>query len=82
MLKATFCAFHKVGEFGELVPTLLLAHTLDLQVFYFKMTMGYNSKQILWKENDFNTLTKLWCKVFGFPILNHKFHNSLKLLKL
>jgi len=73
MLKATFCALHKVGEFGELVPTLLLAHTLDLQVSYFKMTMGYNFEQVLWKENDFNPLNKLWCKVFGSPILNQKF---------
>jgi hypothetical protein len=40
VLKATFCAPCKVGEFGELAPTLLLAHTLDLQISYFQMTMG------------------------------------------
>jgi hypothetical protein len=76
MLKATFCALHKVGEFGELVPTLLLAHTLDLQVSYFKMNKSYERKMISIH------LTNYGAKFLDLQSSTKSFHNSLELLKL
>jgi hypothetical protein len=73
-----------VGKFGELVPTLFLAHTLDLdlQVSYFKMMMGHNFEQILWEENNFNPFIKLWHKVFKYLIFNLKLSEFIKIANI
>jgi hypothetical protein len=52
VLKATFCILRNVGDVDKMVPTLLSNHTLDLQVFFFKMTMCHNFKLVLCEEND------------------------------
>jgi len=70
-----------MGEFRELVPLLLSIHTLNLQVFYFKITMGHNYEQVIWKENDFNPFTWFWRKVFGPPIFN-KLFKFIKIVKI
>jgi hypothetical protein len=46
ILKATFCVPHKVSENGNLMLALLSSQTLDLQTFFFKMTMLHNAKAI------------------------------------
>jgi hypothetical protein len=77
-----FMPFTKcMDEFGELVPLLLLIHTLNLQVSYFKMTMGHNYEQVLWKD-FFNPFTSLRCKVFGPPIFNNKLLEFIKIAKI
>lgn len=59
VLKATICILHNVGDANKMVPTLLSSHTLDLQVFLFKMTMCHNFELVLREENDLNPLAKL-----------------------
>jgi hypothetical protein len=44
--------------------------------------MGQNSDPILHEENDLNLLTKMWCKVFGSPFLNHKLLKFIKLTEI
>jgi hypothetical protein len=61
---------------------LLSNHTLDLQGFFFKMTMCHNFEPILCEENDFNPLTKLWHGVFGSLIFNHKLVEYIKLAEI
>jgi hypothetical protein len=61
-----------VGESRKVVLALLSVHALDLHESFSKMTIGHNSDPILHEENDFNPLTRMWCKVYGFPLLNHK----------
>jgi hypothetical protein len=36
VLKATFCALHKVGEFGELTPYIILNSHLGFAGFLFQ----------------------------------------------
>jgi hypothetical protein len=48
-----------VGDVDKMVPTLLSSHTLDLQAFFFKMTMCHNFELVLRDENDLNPFTKL-----------------------
>jgi hypothetical protein len=62
-----------------MVLVLLSIHTLDLQILFFKMTMCHNSELVLSEENNFNPLTKLWHRVFGFLVLNHKLLEFIKL---
>jgi hypothetical protein len=81
-LKATFCIFHNVSDADKMVPNLLSNHTLDLQVFFFKMIMCHNFKHVLYEENDFNPLTKFWHRVFGFLIFNHKLLGFIKLAEI
>lgn len=71
-----------MGEFGKVVPTLFSIHALDLHVSFFKMTMGHNFNPILHEESDLNPLTKMWHKVFRYPLLNHKFSKFIKLAKI
>jgi hypothetical protein len=82
VLNATFCVLRNVGDVDKMVPTLLSNHTLDLQVFFFKMTMCHNFKNVLCEKNDFNPLTKLWHRVFGSLIFNHKLSKFIKLAKI
>jgi hypothetical protein len=79
VLKATFYVPRKVGDADKMVFALLSIHTLDLQNLFFKMTMCHNSKIVLCEENNFNPFTKLWHKVFGFLVLNHKLSKFIKL---
>ncbi len=59
VLKATFYILCNVGDVDKMVPTLLSSHTLDLQAFFFKMTMCHNFELVLRDENDLNPFTKL-----------------------
>jgi len=82
MLKATFCVLRNVGDVDKMVPTLLSNHTLDLQVFFFKMAMCHNFEHVLCEENYFNPLTKLWHGVFGSLVFNHKLLEFIKLAEI
>lgn len=44
------------------------------------MAKVHKSKPILWKDNDFNPVIRLWHKVFSFAI-NHKLFESRKQVK-
>jgi hypothetical protein len=44
-----------------------------LHVSFFKLTMGHNFDPILREESDLNPLIRMWSKVYGSPLLNHKF---------
>jgi hypothetical protein len=46
------------------------------------MAMCHNFKPILFEENDFNPLTKLWHGVFGSLIFNHKLLEFIKLAEI
>jgi hypothetical protein len=82
MLKSTFCAPYTLGESKKMILALLSVHALDLQVSFFKMTMGHNFDPILYKESDLNPLTKMWHKVFRSPFINHKLLEFIKLVKI
>jgi hypothetical protein len=82
MLKAIFCVLHKVGEYGQIVPTLLSSYKFMLQSSFFEKIMLHDFEVVSSKENDLNPLTKLWCKVFSFPILNHKLLEYIKLVEI
>jgi hypothetical protein len=82
VLKATFCAPYMMGEYGKMVPTLFSVHALDLHVSFLKMTMGHNSNLVLHEESDFNSLTKMWHKVYRSPFLNHKLLEFIKLVEI
>jgi hypothetical protein len=81
-LKATFCVLYNVGDANKMVPILLSNHTLELQVFFFKMTMCHNFECVLCEENDLNPLTKFWHKVFGYLVFNHKLLEFIKLVEI
>jgi hypothetical protein len=53
-----------------------------LQSSFFKKIMLHNVEVFLWKENDLDPLTKLWCKFFSFPVLNHKLLEYIKLVEI
>ncbi len=53
-----------------------------LQSSFFEKIMLHDFEVVLRKENDLNPLTKLWCKVFSFPILNHKLLEYIKLVEI
>jgi hypothetical protein len=82
VLKATFCIRCNVGDANKMVPTLLSIHTLDLQVFFLKMTMCCNFEHVICEENDLNPSTKLWHKVFGYLVFNHKLLKFIELAKI
>lgn len=82
MLKATFCAPCTMDESRKMILALLLVHAMDLQVSFFKMTMGHNFDPILYEESDFSPLTKMWHKVFRSPLINHKLSEFIKLVKI
>jgi hypothetical protein len=44
--------------------------------------MGHNSDLVLHEENDFNPHTRLWCKVYGSPLLNHKLLKFIKMIEI
>jgi hypothetical protein len=44
--------------------------------------MGHNSELVLHEENDFNPLTKMWCKVFWSLFLNHKLLKFIKFTEI
>jgi hypothetical protein len=71
-----------VGECGKVVFALVSIHALDLYVSFFKMTMGHNFDPILHEESGFNPLIRMWCKVSGSPLLNHKFLEFIKLVEI
>jgi hypothetical protein len=54
VLKATFCAPCKVGEFGQIVHALLSGQTFMRYNSFFKMTMLHNSEATLCEEDEFN----------------------------
>jgi len=81
ILKATFCMPHKVNESGNIMLDCLSSQTLDLQTFFFKLTMLHNVKAYFWKENQLNPFTKLWPKNLTFSILYHKLSKFIKLAK-
>jgi hypothetical protein len=70
------------GGFGKMVLALLLPHALYLHVFFFKMTIGHNFDPILHEESDLNPLTRMWCKVCGSPLLNHKLPKFIKFVEI
>lgn len=82
VLKALFCVFQKVGESRKYVFALFFGQALDLQTFFSKMTMLHQSKAILWEENEFNPLIRIWCKIFTSAILNHKISKFIKLVEI
>jgi hypothetical protein len=44
--------------------------------------MGHNFDPVLHEENDLNPLTRMWCKVFGSTLLNHKLLEFIKLTEI
>jgi hypothetical protein len=44
--------------------------------------MEHNFEQILWEENNFNPLTRLWHKVFKYLIFNHKLLEFIKIAEI
>jgi hypothetical protein len=70
-----------VGDSGKVVPILLSIHNLDLHIF-LKMRKVDNFNAILCKENELNLVTRLWCKIFTFTILNHKLLAYIKLAEI
>jgi hypothetical protein len=78
VLKATFYVPCKVGDADKMV-FVCFPSTTWICKFFFKMTMCHNSKPVLCEETNFNPHTKLWHRVFGFPVLNHKFLEFIKL---
>jgi hypothetical protein len=82
-LKATFCVPSKVGPNGKTVPALLPSHNLDLQCSHFKMTRIHSSEVVMRdSENNFNPMTRLWCKITTSPTLNQKFSKYMKVTKI
>ncbi len=82
MLKAAFCVLHKMGENENIVHVFLSSQALDLETYFFKMTMLHNVKAILQEENQFNFLTKLWHKISEFSIFNHKLSKFINLINI
>jgi hypothetical protein len=70
-----------VGDSDKVVLVLLSIHNLDLH-FKKYMIMVDNFNAILRKENELNLVTRLWCKIFTFTILNHKLLEYIKLAEI
>jgi hypothetical protein len=82
ILKATFCVLHKMGENENIVHVVLSIQALDLETYFFKMTMLHNVKAVLQEENQFNLCTKLWHRISRSFIFNHKLSKFIKLISI
>jgi len=67
---------------GKLFPPYFQVRNLCCNLVFFEKIMLHDFEVVLWIENDLNPLTKLWCKVFSFPILNHKLLEYIKLVEI
>ncbi len=59
LLKWTFYALHKVGDYGKIVFTLLSTRNLDLQTFFFKTTMVHNYEVVFHENNELNLVIRI-----------------------
>jgi hypothetical protein len=78
MLKMAFCNLHKISGLDQDVPPFLSTHMLDLQSIHFKMSMLHNFKVALHKNNQFNPITRLWCKISTFVVFNLNLSEYIK----
>ncbi len=53
----TFCLLHKVSENGKILPLLLSSQNLDVQTFFFKVTMLHNVEVVLKEDNHLNLIS-------------------------
>ncbi len=61
---------------------LYFLFTTLICICFFKTTMVDKFDAILHKENELNLVTRLWCKISTFTILNHKLLEFMKLAKI
>jgi len=67
---------------GSMLLHCFLVKPLICKLFFFKVTMLHQSKEILRKENEFNHLIKIWRKIFASAIFNHKISEFVELVEI
>jgi hypothetical protein len=63
LIKRYYCTSKKVGTYGKWVSEPLSRDVLDLNNFFFKLTMKNQIAKAMAKARDENLTTKLWCQL-------------------
>ncbi len=64
------------------MKALFDGHALDLQFFFFKMSMVVNNKIIMKNNFAMNLIIQLWAKLNSFAILKNKLSKFIKIFEI
>ncbi len=82
LIKRQYYISQKFGVENKWVFKALSREILDLQTFFFKLTMNNQASKVMEKPRDENLMTKLWHQLATNNLLVHRLSKFMQLAKL